>query len=277
MKSEKPLIIAHRGASAFAPENTFAAFKRAIADGADGIEFDVRLSKDNIPVVFHDSDLRRLARIKTRVADLTAAELSEIDVGGWFNKAFSKRADERFSAERIPLFADLLSFLSDYKGLVYVELKGRDAAMPALVKAVGGLIEQTDLLPNVIVKSFKLQALKTVKQFLPEVRTAALFEPKILTLLRKKKRILEQARRCHADEVSIHYSLATEKFVRRARENNFSVVIWTANNPAWVKRALNFGINAVITNKPAPFLAERDRLPQKNNDHFKTESPIGSV
>ncbi len=269
MKSEKPLIIAHRGASAFAPENTFAAFKRAIADGADGIEFDVRLSKDNIPIVFHDSDLKRLAQIKTSVADLTAAELSEIDVGGWFNKAFPDRADNRFAAERIPLFADLLSSLSAYRGLIYVELKGRTSAMPALAEAVGGLIEQTTLLPNVIVKSFKLEALKIIKNVLPSVRTAALFEPKILTILRKNKLILEEARRYHADEISIHYSLATEKFVRRARDNNFLVVIWTANDSAWVKRAADFGINAVITNKPAQFLAERDRLTKNNGDHFK--------
>ena len=121
MKFDKPLIIAHRGASAFAPENTLAAFRRAIDDHADGIEFDVRLSKDHIPVVFHDADLRRLANIKNRVADFTAAELGEIDVGSWFNKAFPKRADSRFSDEKIPTFANLLKFLSDYKGSIYVE------------------------------------------------------------------------------------------------------------------------------------------------------------
>ena len=252
-----PLIIAHRGASASAPENTFAAFQRAVDDRADGIEFDVRLSKDNVPVVFHDADLRRLAHIKNRVADLTAEELGEIDVGSWFNKAFPKRADSRFSDEKIPTFAALLKFLSDYKGLIYVELKGSEPALSALAEAVCDFIERSNLLPNIIVKSFKLEALKIVKRRLPQVRTAALFEPKILTILRKKKRILEEARKYDADEVSIHYSLATEKFVRRARENNFQTIIWTANNPVWVRRASDFGIKAIITNKPAQFIAER--------------------
>lgn len=260
MKFEKPLIIAHRGASASAPENTFAAFRQAIEDKADGIEFDVRLSKDNVPVVFHDSNLRRLAKMKQRVADMTAEELGAIDVGSWFNRAFPTRADDNFTAEKIPTLAALLEFLSDYRGLIYIELKGSDARMSALVKAVSDLLERRDSLPNVIVKSFNLEGIKIAKQILPTVRTAALFEPKILTVLQKRKRILEEAMRCGADEISIHHSMATENFVRRARENDFPVVIWTANNRAWIKRAFDFGISAIITNKPAELLAERDKI-----------------
>jgi glycerophosphoryl diester phosphodiesterase len=79
-----PLIIAHRGASAVAPENTIAAFRRAIEVGADGVEFDVRLARDGVPVVIHDSTLERTAGLKRGVSDLTSEELSQIDVGSWF-------------------------------------------------------------------------------------------------------------------------------------------------------------------------------------------------
>lgn len=260
----RPLIVAHRGASASAPENTFAAFRRAIDDGADGIEFDVRLATDGVPVVFHDSTLHRLAKIENRVGNLTAEELSKIDVGSWFNRAFPRKADEKFPAETIPTLANLLEFLSDYQGLIYVELKGGDSVIPALAGAVCALIRQTNLLPNIIVKSFKLEAVKIAKEILPEVRTAALFEPQVLTILRKKKHILDEARKCHADEISLHYSLATKRFVRRARENNFSTVIWTVNNPVWVKRAIDYGIGAIITNNPAKLLAERGELIKSN-------------
>jgi len=256
----RPLIIAHRGASALAPENTFAAFQKAIDDGADGIEFDVRLAKDGVPVVFHDSTLNRTAKIEGRVSDFTSEELSKIDVGSWFNRAFPKRGGERFSAETVPTFEQLLIFLSDYKNLIYVELKGNNAAIPALAETVCRLIGKANLLPNIIVKSFNLEGIRVVKETLPEVRTAALFEPKILTILRRKKRILEAARKYNADEISIHRSMATEKFVRQARENGFSTVIWTADNPVWVKRALDFGITAIITNNPARLLAERDEI-----------------
>lgn len=259
----KPFIVAHRGASALAPENTFAAFRRAIEDGAEGIEFDVHLAKDNVPVVIHDSNLKRLANIESRVSDFTSEELNEIDVGSWFNKKYPQQANEKFSAETVPPLAQLLYFLRGYEGLIYVELKGADSQMFALAEAVCALIRPTDFLPNIIVKSFNLKAIKLVKQILPEVRIAALFEPKILTILRKEKLILDEARKYAADEISVHYSLATKNFVRQAREKNFPVTIWTADRPIWVGRALDFGINAIITNNPARLLVKRDEIQRK--------------
>ncbi len=260
MNSAKPFIIAHRGSSANAPENTLAAFQKAIDEQADGIEFDVRLAKDGVPVIFHDATLKRLAKIKNRVDDFTAEELSRVDVGSWFNRAFPSKNNQAFSAETIPTFARLLEFLRDYQGLIYVELKGKREAMPALAGAICELIEKSELQSKIIVKSFKLEAIRIVKERSPEIRTAALFEPKILTILGKEKRILEEAKSVGADEISLHYSMATRKFVQRARENNFTIVIWTANNPKWVKRSLDYGIDAVITNHPAALLAARSAV-----------------
>ncbi len=256
--AQKPLIIAHRGASALAPENTFAAFQKAIDDGADGIEFDVRLAKDGVPVVFHDSTLNRLSKIEGRVSAFTSEELKNIDVGSWFNEKNPNEFDDRFSAETIPTLTQLLDFLRNYQGLIYVELKGKNDDMPMLAETVCRLIRQTNLLPNIIIKSFKLEGIAIAKRFLPKVCTAALFAPNILTILRKKKWLLKMAQDCKADEISIHYSLATEKFVRRAAKKGFSVVIWTIDNPAWVKRAFDLGINAIITNNPAHLLVVRD-------------------
>src|SRR6185369_3234163 len=79
-----PLIIGHRGASAVAPENTMAAFREAIAAGADGIEFDVRLTRDRVPVVIHDSTLHRTAALPQRIAELSLSDLKSVDVGSWF-------------------------------------------------------------------------------------------------------------------------------------------------------------------------------------------------
>ena len=105
-----PLIVAHRGASALAPENTLAAFRRAVDDGADGIEFDVRLAKDNAAVVFHDSTLIRTAQTDGRVSDFTSSELSEFDVGSWFNRMSRKRANPVFADEHIPTLELLWGF-----------------------------------------------------------------------------------------------------------------------------------------------------------------------
>ncbi len=264
-KHDKPLIIAHRGASALAPENTFAAFQKAIEDGAEGIEFDVRLSKEGVPVVFHDADLKRLAQRDGQVIKYSFAELQSFDVGSWFNQKNPKFADAKFSREKIPSFAGLLDFLKDYKGLIYVELKCKKEEIEPLVEAVCKVISLTNLLPQIVLKSFKLKAITLAKVHLPEIYTASLFAPKILNVLHKKKHLLKKAEDCLADEISLHYSLATKKLVERARNQGLPTTIWTADNPHWVNRAFNLKLNAIITNNPARLLARRADILRGNS------------
>ena len=104
-----PLILGHRGASAIAPENTLAAFSQALSDGADGIEFDVRLSRDGVPVVIHDGTLNRTGSISGTVRDLTAAQLSEVDVGSWFSK---RTGSQTFAGERIPTLSQVFALFA---------------------------------------------------------------------------------------------------------------------------------------------------------------------
>src|SRR5215218_3893540 len=191
MAHDLPLIIAHRGSSAHAPENTFAAFRKAISDGADGIEFDVRLSRDGVPVIFHDEDLKRTAGRNERISDLPASELATIDIGSWFNRAFPRRARVEFSNETIKTFAETLELLSGFPGRIYVELKCTPADAEPLSKAVCSLICDSRLLPQIIVKSFTLAAIPFVRQFCPASRTAALFEPTVATVLNKQKNIID--------------------------------------------------------------------------------------
>lgn len=265
LTAQKPLIIAHRGASALAPENTLAAFQKAVESGADGIEFDVRLARDNVPVVIHDSKLKRLAKRKDRVANLTSFELQSLDVGSWFNEKYPHQSHAEFFAATVPTLEQLLEFLSGYKGLLYLEMKCKDSEIDALAAAVCETIRETTLLPQIIVKSFNLEAVCRTRRLLPEVRTAALFAPKILTILHKKKQLLKKAEECEADEISIHFSLATKKFMQRAQKKQIPVTIWTADNAAWIRRAVALGINAIITNNPAHLLARRDEILQENN------------
>ena len=256
----RPLIIAHRGASALAPENTLAAFQKAIEDGAEGIEFDVRLAKDGVPVVFHDANLYRVGRIEGRVSDFTAEELQTLDVGSWFNAKNPRQAVEKFSAETVSTLAQTLDFLKDYKHLIYIELKCKDAEIESLVKAVCQIISQSSLLPNILVKSFKLEAIPITRRLCPDVKTGALFAPKIMTILRKEKHLVKIASDLEADQLSLHFSLATHKLMEKATKKNLAVTIWTADNPRWVKRAIDLGINAIITNNPARLLAKRREI-----------------
>lgn len=254
---KKPLIIAHRGASELAPENTLAAFRRAVDDGAEGIEFDVRLSKDGEAMVFHDATLRRVSDRKGLVSNLTAAELQKIDVGSWFKRL---QPNSDFAGETIPTLQTVLDFLKDFKGLIYIELKCREPEAEKLAKAVCALVSDSPLLKQLIIKSFQLEAIPHVKKFCPQVKTAALFAPKIMTILRKEKRLVNIASEIGADMVSVHFSLATRKLMKKAEKKNLPVTIWTADNPRWMKRAVHLELFAVITNNPARLLEKREEI-----------------
>lgn len=255
-----PLIIAHRGSSAHAPENTFAAFKRAIDEGSDGIEFDVRLSKNGVPVVFHDQTLARTALRDGEVAKYTAAELGRINNGSWFNDAFPKRARAEFEKETVKTFEETLEFVKEFKGRIFVELKCSDADVEKLSRAVCAVINASPLKPQIVAKSFKLAVIPFIKNLCPQVRTAALFAPKIMTILRKEKHLVKIAAEFGADELSVHYSLATRKLMKKAGKAGLPVAIWTADSPRWVKRGAKLGIQSIITNNPARLLEKRLEL-----------------
>lgn len=256
----RPLIIGHRGDSFHAPENTLAALQMAVDKGADGVEFDVRLAGDNVPVVIHDPTLERTGARKDAVKRLTSKELGGIDVGSWFNARFSRFADPKFSYETVPTFEAVLAQFQDFGGLVYVELKCEPDDGAALARAVCDLVRGSGLLPHIIVKSFNLAAIGSVRCHLPEVQTAALFSPKIMDFLRRKKHMVKLAHEVGAHQISLHRSLATKSVVRLAAEIGMPVTVWTADNPKWIKRCRISGIKALITNDPGRMIAARDAL-----------------
>jgi glycerophosphoryl diester phosphodiesterase len=253
-----PRIIAHRGDSAHAPENTLAAIRTAIETGADGVEFDLRLAKDGVPVVIHDANLKRTSGVSAKVTDLTSAQLAEMDVGSWFNARHPKRADLAFEGEAVPTLASALDLLSGFDGRVYIELKCGRASVVPFVDSVVGLLRGSPLTPRVIVKSFRLAALREAQQRLPELETAALFEPSILNILRRPRYIIEMARDAGAQQLSLHRALVTPRLAELARRANMLVTVWTVDNPKWLKRCEQLGIAALITNDPARMLAARD-------------------
>lgn len=257
---EKPLIIAHRGASALAPENTLAAFRRAVRDGAEGIEFDVRLANDGVPVVFHDGDLKRVGGKNGLIGSYTSVELGKTDVGSWFNRRKPDKASESFSAETVSTLQQTLDFLRGFKGLIYIELKCLGTDVERISKIVCETIADSELLRQIIVKSFQLEALPFVRRFCPEAQTAALFEPKLATFFRRKNNFAETARAFGADQLSLHFSLANMKLMSDAEKLNMPVTLWTADNPLWVRRARNLGIAAIITNNPARLLAAKAKI-----------------
>jgi glycerophosphoryl diester phosphodiesterase len=256
----RPLIIAHRGASTEAPENTIAAIRKAIAAGADGIEIDVRLARDGVPVVIHDGSLKRTGGIKGKVADMTSEELSAIGVGAYFRSRRNGDHGAAFEGETIPGLADVLRELSGYRGRIYVELKCKDSGIEGLVNSVCEMIANDAEPSRFVLKSFRLGAIPLIKRLSPGVRTAALFAPKIMNILRKEKHLVKIAEEFGADELSVHYSLATKKLVRNAERRDLPVTIWTVDNPRWLTRGIRLGYAGLITNDPAGLVAARRAL-----------------
>jgi glycerophosphoryl diester phosphodiesterase len=217
----RPLIIGHRGASAVAPENTLAAFEAAIAAGADGVEFDVRFCRDGIPVVIHDETLYRTSGIRRRVAEMRRDELTRFDV---------------------PSLEQVFELFETNDRILYLEMKEAEVAEECC-----RLIERYRLKDRVIFECFEHSALKIVKSINPRFRTAPLFQP-------PASFILKRALAVGADEIALHHRLATASKVERANQAGLRVVVWTVDDPAWIERAREFDVHALITNDPAALI-----------------------
>jgi glycerophosphoryl diester phosphodiesterase len=247
------LIIAHRGASAVAPENTLAAFARALDDGADGVELDVRLSRDGVPVVIHDGTLRRTGLREEAVARMTAKQLGKVDAGSWFNRTHPRRAREEYAREGVPALAQVFRLFQDRDARLYVEMKfSAGEGFVGLTQAVAQLVTEHKLHSRTVVVSFGLASIAQIKKIDSAIRTGALFEPKSdLSAIVRKRRMIEAAIDHGASEILLHRSIANRSAVRLATENALPLVVWTVDDPKWIDRARSLGIRALITNDPA--------------------------
>ena len=217
----------------------------------------MRLAKDGVPVVIHDATLRRTGLTSGEVAELTSRQLAQVNAGRWFNRANPLLARAEYEHQRVPALADVFQFFRDKPGVIYVELKtdGADSSSD-LVRAVADAIIQFGLHERVVVVSFELPAVTEIKSLSSSIRTGALFAPQRRPNVSwRTNSILSAATECGADELLPHRLLARPKLIEKARDRHFPVVVWTVDDPAWVARATNLGIQALITNNPARMLA----------------------
>ncbi len=252
-----PLIIGHRGAAAVAPENTLISFARAYQDGADGIEFDVRLARDGVPVVIHDASLRRTTARTGFVAALSAAELGATDAGSWFNRRFPARARAEYALARVPTLAQTLALTEPLGGVLYVEMKCAPADAHQLAARVVETLQTHGAHQQIVIESFTLAALAESKRLVPHLRTAALFERRLTHPLPTARSLLTRACACGADEIALQHTLATSRIIHAAQAAGFPIVVWTVDNPARLRRLRELGVRAVITNDPARMSAAR--------------------
>jgi glycerophosphoryl diester phosphodiesterase len=222
-------IIAHRGASLAAPENTMAAIDRAIADGADWIEIDVQESADGEVVVIHDRDLMKLAGVSLRVSEATVEQLAGIDIGSWFAPEFSE--------ERVPLLADVLAKVKGRSKLI-VELKyyGRDEQ---LEQRVVELIEAAGMQDDTMIMSLEFSGVQKVRALRPDWKVGLL-----------SARAVGDLTRLDVDFLAVQFALARGALVRATHAADKELYVWTVNDPLSISQMMSLGVDGVITDEP---------------------------
>jgi len=235
-----PLNIGHRGASGEAPENTLAAFELALRQGADGVEFDVHLSSDGVPMVIHDVRLDRTTSGRGRVCEHRAGALRRLDVGSWFNRRFPSRARQRYAGARIPLLSEVLAWVRARKCLAFLEIKDATAGTEDRVLEE---IEEARVQSLVTVISFDLASLRRVRQL----------DSRVALGLDTSRRLLAMRRAKSLGAVALlpHWAIASRRFIRQAHQNSLRVLAWTVDQPCWMRRRILDGVDGLMTNYPA--------------------------
>ena len=236
----RPWIIGHRGASAIAPENTLAAFERAFRDGADGIELDVTLSSEGVPMVIHDDTLERTAAGQGWVWKRSVFDLKALDAGSWFGASFS--------SERIPTLVEVLD-LARGRGVVNVEIKSsREAAQnggpspKALARAVTRVLDAHAEPGTIVVSSFDPRVLRRVAAMAPSLELG------FLRSSRQFRPWTPLAWWAHAHYVHPDVPLVDE--AARFAGGYEKLIVWTVDGPFEQERLASAGVKAIITNRP---------------------------
>jgi glycerophosphoryl diester phosphodiesterase len=228
-RDQPVLVIAHRGASAAAPENTIAAFRLGVDLGADFVELDVQESLDGEVVVVHDSDLMKVGGSPLKVWEAPAAALRAVDIG-------SRKASQ-FASERVPTLADVFTLLRG-RGRVIVELKSYGHAQ-RLEERVIDIVEAAGVSGDTLYMSLNHDMVRRLKQLRPSWTVGALVATAV-----------GDATTIDADFLAVQASMATPDFVRRAHRAGRAVYVWTVNDPAWMFSSMANGVDGLITDLP---------------------------
>ena len=235
-----PILVAHRGYSSAAPENTLAAFRMAIEAGADAIELDVRLSKDGELIVIHDSRLERTTDGRGRVALRSASELKKYSAGYWFGR--------RFSNERIPLLSEVFEIVNNRVG-VNIEIKERPQSRPAvdIVERCISIARKRGALSQVLISSFHHPYLRRAKVLEPRIATGALSH----AIRRFRKFPSSVAASCHADFFFCSKASLRKKMIRDIHDHNGKIGVYTVNSISNFKKLREMNIDLVFTDEIA--------------------------
>ena len=228
------LNVAHRGASALAPENTIAAFDRAVEVEADVLELDLHLSRDGELVVIHDDTLDRTTDGHGPVNERSLEELKRLDAGRWFG--------EGFAGQRIPMLDEVLDRYARKVPLA-LEIKAGSTFFPGIEEKVVSALRQHAAIDQAAVASFDHYALRRLKEIEPTIRTAAL-------LVGRPVSLSALAGPAKANGLALEASFVTKTEVEACRAAGLQIVVWVVNDPARMRHFIRLGVDGIITDRP---------------------------
>lgn len=237
MKKNRPLIIAHRGASGEAPENTLAAFQLGLKQGCDGIELDVHLTKDGQIAVIHDENIKRTTDGEGLIREMTTAELKKYDAGSWFSN--------KYKGEKIPLLEEVFELVPK-EILINIEIKNIPSFYVGIEEKLLNLLVRYDRVNTVIVSSFDHQCLHRLKKQNRNIKIGLLYFENLVDHAGFAKLFGLPVESLHPDQRALR-----AEDVRIAIENGLKVYTWTCNSEENMKRMIDYGVSGIITNYPA--------------------------
>lgn len=229
----KPWVIAHRGASGHAPENTMAAFERAVALGAGFIETDLHLTRDARFVAIHDPTLERTTNGKGLVKDFTLAEIRRLDAGLWF--------DREFMGQRVPTLEEIVEFAAKHDVIFYLELK-YEAAWGMHHSLIGALRKSGGAQRSIII-SFNESALTALRQVDPAAMMGLLFDE-------PNQDYAKTGIELGVRQLCPHHSLVTPELVEKAHGLDLQVATWTVDDAGIMRAMIAAKVDGIMTNFP---------------------------
>lgn len=233
----RPVIFAHRGASAHAPENTLAAFRLALEQGADGIELDAKCTLDGEVVVMHDASLQRTTGGIGKVWEHTLAEIKQLDAGRW--------KGVEFTGERVPTLREVFAAFGG-KLIINVELTNYGHINDGLVEKVLALAAEFKLEDSILLSSFSPQNIRRARQINPQI-------PAALLALRGLPGAFSRSRwMVPTSPLGLHpyWTDVTPKLVQAEKARGRFINVWTVNNPGEIRRLKDLGVDGLFTDDP---------------------------
>ncbi len=230
-------VIAHRGASAYAPENTLAAFDKALALGSRFIEFDVMCSADGVPFIIHDDSLKRTTTGKGEVGKVDAAYLESLDAGSWFSK--------QFKGQKIPSFKDVLKWLTFSQVQANIEIKPFPGAEEQTTTAVLSELHRywPHEKPLPLISSFSWDVLNLCRSIAPEM-------PLGLLLHHWEDEWLQKAKQLECYSININRRILTEARAKAIKNEGYVLCSYTVNRKRLANKLFSWGVDAVFSDYP---------------------------